>query len=192
MVSPHEFLEAAYTELNLKDGTLLDATDKPHGDISVEDWLNKGEWLSLAKKVGAEKLFFVQDNPVVVFASSAEASDEALREAINSIWCMARPQSLFFAREGELLVLDLTRPPMAEQEQVDGQNRLLSQVKSINEVQAKLSAYRREHLESGTSPKGQGYFSPGEARADKALVHDLRLVRDALIKAGLSLSLIHI
>ena len=34
--------------------------------------------------------------------------------------------------------------------------------------------------------EGQGYFSAGEARADKALIEDLRKVRKELLNAGLN------
>ena len=184
MFSARELLDAAYTDLGLQDGALFAVAEKPN-EVSEVDWLDKGEWLSLAKSVGAEKLFFVRDNPVVVFAAVNESDDKTMREVVNRIWCMARPQQLFFARPGELLVLDMTRPPVAREETIDSHNRLLAKVESIAEVQSQLSAFRRERLETGVLPEGQGYFSPGDARADKVLVRDLKAVRKALIDAGL-------
>ncbi len=183
--SARELLDAAYADLELKDGALLPATKLPSDGVSEADWLSKGEWLSLANSVGAERLFFVRDNPVVVFAVTEENDDHTLRELVNCIWCMARPQQLFVARPGELLVLDMTRPPVARNEAIDAENRLLAKVKSIAEVQSRLAAFRRERLETGVLPEGQGYFSPGDARADKTLVNDLKAVRKALIDAGL-------
>lgn len=183
--SARELLDAAYTGLGLQEGSLFSAAEKPSDDISEADWLDKGEWLSLAESVGAEKLFFVRDNPVVVFAAVNESGDRTMRETVNRIWCMARPQQLFFARPGELLVLDMTRPPVAQNESIDAHERLLAKVDLIAEVQSKLAAFRRERLETGVLPEGQGYFSPGDARADKMLVRDLKAVRKALIDAGL-------
>ncbi|MEO8494151.1 MAG: N-6 DNA methylase [Planctomycetota bacterium] len=185
MFSARELLDAAYIGLGLRDGSLFAAAEKPSDDLSEADWLDKGEWLSLAESVGAEKLFFVRDNPVVVFAAVNESDDRTMRETVNRIWCMARPQQLFFARPGELLVLDMTRPPVAQNETIDAHERLLAKVESIAELQSQLAAFRRERLETGVLPEGQGYFSPGDARADKMLVRDLKTVRKALIDAGL-------
>lgn len=185
MVSARELLDSAYDHLGLRDGEFFDAASAPHEALASETWIDKGEWLSLAESVGVEKVFFVQDNPVLVFAEADARTDEDIRLAVNSIWCMARPQLLFFARPGELLVFDLTCPPITAKESHADQGRLLQRVTSIADVQEKLAAYRRELLESGTAREGQGYFSPGEARADKALIRDLKQVREALMDAGL-------
>ena len=125
MDSTRELLDAAYADLGLGEGALLDAVDRPEG-VSAEDWINRGEWLSLASSVGVEKVFFVENNPVIVFARSEETDDMRTREAINRIWCMARPQCLFFARPGDLSVLDLTRPPIGGTEAISDQQRILS------------------------------------------------------------------
>jgi hypothetical protein len=61
-------LDEAYQVLGYNDGMLLNAVSRPSPDsIETNEWLGKGDWLSLAHKVGAEKVFFVQDNPVLVF-----------------------------------------------------------------------------------------------------------------------------
>jgi predicted RNA methylase len=164
---------------------LLNAVDRPEG-VSAEDWIDRGEWLSLASSVGVEKVFFVENNPVIVFASSEQRDDRQTREAVNRIWCMARPQHLFFARPGELAVFDLTRPPIAAAEAFSEQHRILRTVRRAVDVQSQLADFRRELVESGTPAEGQGYFSAGEARADKALIHDLHKVRRELLSAGLS------
>ncbi len=185
MDSTRELLDAAYDDLDLRQGVLLDAADRP-GDVTAEDWLERGEWLSLARSVNVEKVFFVESHPVLVFASSEHGDDQQIREAINRIWCMGRPQCLFFARPGELSVLDLTRPPIGDNEQISAQQRVLRTVRRAVDVQSQLADFRREVVESGASSEGQGYFSAGEARADKALIRDLRQVRAELLNAGLS------
>ena len=67
MESPQQLLAAAYKDLGYAEGDLFDAADSPSGFTS-EDWINKGEWLALAKDVEAEKVFFVDNNPIIVFA----------------------------------------------------------------------------------------------------------------------------
>ncbi len=65
--NPEALLQAAYEELGFAEGTLLPASEKPEG-ASLDAWLEKGDWLALAKEVGAEKVFFVGQYPVVIFA----------------------------------------------------------------------------------------------------------------------------
>ena len=182
---PSQLLDAAYADLGLGEGALLNAVDRPDA-VSAADWVERGEWLSLASTVGVEKVFFVENNPVIVFASSEETDDRLTREAINRIWCMARPQCLFFARPGELTVLDLTRPPIGSTEAISDHQRILATVGRAAEVQSQLADFRRELIEAGVPTEGQGYFSAGESRADKALIQDLHKVRRELISAGLS------
>ena len=105
-----ELLDTAYSRLGFGEGELLDATAEP-SDATSKEWVNKGDWLALAKKVGAEKVFFVNDYPVIVFAEQSGANPDDWMRMFNSVWCMARPQMLFLAREGELSVLNLTKKP---------------------------------------------------------------------------------
>ena len=178
VASPNALLQAAYRDLGLAEGKLADATDRPDRD-TPHDWLNQGEWLALAKRVRAEKVFFVDSNPVFVFAQTEDANAEATRRLFNHAWCMARPQCLFLARPGELAVYDLTRSPARPGEQLDSQHRLLARARSVAEVQSELQDYRREQVESGRL-FAQPCFGIGPtAQADQALVRDL------LIKEGL-------
>jgi hypothetical protein len=52
--SPHAFLNEAYRSLGYEQGVLLDAVARPNDETNHE-WLEKGDWLVLAKKAGAEK-----------------------------------------------------------------------------------------------------------------------------------------
>ncbi len=61
-------LKILYKELDFDSGDLLTAADNPSLCPKQSDWLEKGEWLAAAKRAGAEKVFFVENNPVVVFA----------------------------------------------------------------------------------------------------------------------------
>jgi len=145
--SAQKLLQAAYKELGYVDGMLFDATDSSRG-IEPEEWINKGEWLCLAKKVNAEKIFFVEHNPVIVFAQCA-SNKEQFR--FQEIWNMARPPLLFLASPGELGVYDLTHGPAESLEDWGGRlsRRRLSRATTIAEVSEKLSKYRREQVESG-------------------------------------------
>lgn len=184
VASPNVLLQAAYRDLGLAEGKLADATDRPDRD-TPHDWLNQGEWLALAKRVRAEKVFFVDSNPVFVFAQTEVADAEATRRLFNDAWCMARPQCLFLAKPGELAVYDLTRSPAWPGDHLDSQDRLLARARSVAEVQTKLQAFRREQVESGWLFAERRFGIGKSARADQALVRDLNIVRDRLIEEGL-------
>ena len=95
--SPTDLLATAYKQLAFDQGALLSATRRPQSGAS-EDWLDRGDWQSLAAQVGAETIFFVDRDPVIVFAKVEDRSQEVLRKLYERIWCMSRPQLLFVAR----------------------------------------------------------------------------------------------
>jgi hypothetical protein len=112
--SPRAFLDAVYEHLEYYDGELLDTTTTPpqsNGNES-EAWLEKGDWLALAKRINAEKVFFVENDPVIVFCQLQDKDEQSLLNIFRRTWCMARPQCLFVARPGELLVYSLNNHPV--------------------------------------------------------------------------------
>jgi type I restriction-modification system DNA methylase subunit len=173
-----ELLKTAYTVLDLDKGELLSADFSPTENTTLEQWVNKGDWLSLAKQVGAEKVFFVKDDPVIIFASSQVQDKAALKKVFNDVWCMARPQRLFLASDGELAVYDLTRPPIRP-DQDWGENQPLAVVRHISEVARELKNYRREKIESGKLFEEER-FGNEDQRADQSLIRDLKTVRAKL------------
>lgn len=174
-----ELLEVAIQELDYQHGSLFDATNAPTPTVT-DEWLNKGEWLSLANKVGAEKVFFVDENPVIVFAKHDASTPEELRRFFNRIWCMSRPRLLFLATPGELNVIDLSEPPVKPDENVIASDRIRGTARTAAEVQSKLSRFCREQIESGKLFEDERFEKPS-SRADAALIHDLRAVRSQLI-----------
>jgi type I restriction-modification system DNA methylase subunit len=181
--SVRELLEAAYSTLNFQEGELL-ATDTAPTNLTLEQWIEKGDWLSLGKQVGAEKIFFVNNNPVIVFAGVEETEDdEVLRRVFNKIWCMARPQYLFLAKQGELAVYDLTKPPSKTIKEWQDKEAL-AVARTTAEVASKLYQYRREQIESGRLFEDKR-FGKDNQRADQSLIQDLKTVRFALMNEGL-------
>ncbi|NER78444.1 MAG: N-6 DNA methylase [Leptolyngbya sp. SIO1D8] len=178
----NNFLEAAYRDLDFSSGDLLN-TKSSYQDLSIEQWVEKQEWLSLGDRAGAEKLFFVQGNPVIVFATSSNADEDILRDIYNRIWCMARPRYLFLAKPGDLSVYDLTDPP-AKTNQDWLEKTPLAVANSISEVIVSLKKYSRDKLESGfllENNEGKKLTS----RADKSLIENLRILRAKLIEYDL-------
>jgi len=186
--SSRALLDAVYERLGFAEGDLLEATERP-ADDRLDDWIDKGEWLSLAKRVGGERVFFVDNNPVVVFAMDEDKDMSRWLEFFNRVWCMARPQMLFLARPGELSVYNLTMQPTRGLEESARTQRLLQIVGSVADVQSKLKQFRRDQVESGTLFEDERFGF--DNRADHALVRDLARVRKGLIDRGLSVEHAH-
>jgi hypothetical protein len=176
--SPSDFLATAYHQLDFEHGTLLNAARAPQAG-EQQEWIEKGDWQFLAAEVGAESIFFVDRDPVIVFARTDDSSAEVLKKLYERIWCMSRPQLLFLASPGELMLIDLTKPPPRSNESLDGRERLIDRVTSIAEVQSRLASYHRERIESG-AVFGDDRFRNSVSRADRALIRDLKTVREQL------------
>ena len=183
-------LNKLYHDLDYQRGSLFTASESPDPDMNATDWLEKGEWLAAAKRAGADKLFFVDNNPVAVFAQCGISEIEKAR-AFNNVWCLGRPRLLFLASIGEILVLDLAEKPIYLPNKSNSDNNInsklktLARVTSVGKIAQELQTFHRDCLESGRV-FGDSMFGDIENRADKALIRDLKTVRSELIVAGLS------
>ena len=177
-------LDIVYDQLDFKSGKLLDTDDQCLRKIRRDDWLDKGEWLIAAKRAGAEKIFFVDNNPVVVFAK-CKNSEEIKIDCYNKLWSLARPRILFLDCEGELSVIDLAQKPIHNDNKKCQQKlNTLEILSEIRDVAKKLQSYHRNNIESGKVFE-YGRFGDLKYRADQSLISDLRTVRNELINAGL-------
>jgi hypothetical protein len=176
--SPADLLKAAYKQLAFDQGALLSAMREPQ-TAALGDWVDRGDWQSLAAQVGAESIFFVDRDPVVVFAKAEDNSPKVLRTLYERVWCMSRPQLLFLASPGQLTAFDLTKPPPKPDESIGGRGRLIATATSVVEVQSKLGDYHRERIETGMV-FGEARFQNSVNRSDRALIRDLKTVRQQL------------
>ena len=183
-----DLLDATYAGLDLADGDLVEATERPTS-ANESAWVEKGEWLALGQQVGAEKIFFVENNPVIVFAEYGAQCPEQWLGYFNRVWCMGRPQLLFLARDGELSVFNLTKKPARERDDESRGERLLATITAAAQVQQKLQKYRRDQIESGQLFEDDrfGY----DNRADRALIRDLKKVRKGLLDTDLMVEYAH-
>src|SRR4051794_27122412 len=108
LASPAELLAAAYEQLEFSEGALLPAMQHPQSS-ELKDWIDRGDWQTLAAQAGADSVFFVERDPVIVFAKAQDNSPAVLHTLYERIWCMARPQLLFLASPGQLSVFDLSK-----------------------------------------------------------------------------------
>jgi hypothetical protein len=183
-----ELLDAAYSGLDLIEGDLIETTEGPT-PATESAWVEKGEWLALGRQVRAERIFFVDNNPVVVFAEYGDSAPDEWVHYFNHVWCMARPQLLFLARDGELSVFNLTKTPAHGADDQSREERLLATIAASGQVQQELQRYRRDQIESGRLFEDArfGY----ENRADRALIRDLKIVRRALVDTNLAVTHAH-
>jgi len=182
-------LDTLYKELDFQSGSLLTASDEPTSSLRLDDWLEKGEWLAAAKRAGAEKVFFIENNPIAVFAECG--SDYLEKEqTFNRIWCLGRPRLLFLASCGEIYVLDLAQKPIDLSEVCENdceeqrRYKTLETLNNIGKIGQELQHFHRDNIESGKVFE-DSRFGDVNNRADKALIRDLKTVRSELIQAGL-------
>jgi hypothetical protein len=174
-----------YDELDFKSGRLYSVIGTPDLSQKKIDWVEKGEWFSAAERAGAEKIFFVENNPVVVFAECGARLEEKIR-AFNRLWCLARPKLLFLASPGEISVYDLAQKPIDENNKAEGKKlKHLDILHDLNKVAQEFQKYHRDHIESGRIFADKR-FGDSKNHADKSLIRDLKAVRLELIRAGLS------
>jgi len=209
-------LDILYKVLDFQSGSLLPASEKPTSGLKCDDWLEKGEWLAAAKRAGADKVFFVENNPVVVFAECGSDHLEKAK-AFNRIWSLARPRLLFLVSPDEISILDLAQRPLnlsKIQEDGSGKQRRLKTLatlhdagKVVQELEAVLvmavlgkisppdlnigkvgQVLQPFHRDNIESGKifGDSRFGDTKNRADKALIRDLKTIRRELIQAGLA------
>lgn len=178
------FLRQVYQDLDFQNGDLVE--EKKLWELDESNFVNKAQWLNLCRYLNrnktfkAESIFFVDNNPVVVFVSSIGTPQDRLYEIFNQIWCMANPRLLFISTPISLNVYDLGQKPAQNQEELDP----LETVKNIADIAAVLKKYRRESIESG-EVFGDERFSRAGFRADESLVNDIKTVRKKLFESGL-------
>ena len=183
-----DLLERAYRELDLEQGRLLQASPQPTDDDA--NWDSVGEWLMLAHRMGAERVFFVGDDPVILFTRLPPSAGVAeVLTAYRRAWSLSRPQCLFLATQDQLRVYALTAPPeRSDNETVE--MKPVEIVSSAADVAEELARYHRERIESGTLFDKKPYVSRS-GRADAQLLHDVRTANNALVEEGLLPAVAH-
>jgi hypothetical protein len=185
-----QLLNAVYHDLEFVEGTLVPTSSEPGRGASADAWRDIGEWLILGDRLGAERVFFVADDPVVLFSElHGDASEEEFVAAYRRAWSLGRARCLFIAKEGELRVYALTEPPPRS---LNDQNPLtpLEIVTRAADVADQLADYHRDRVESGLLFEDKPYRAH-DGRADQRFLRDVQAATNALVGAGLRRSLAH-
>jgi hypothetical protein len=184
-----DLLDLAYRDLDLLGGSLLSSSSEPSAETAGV-WEAVGDWLMLADRMGAERVFFVGDDPVVLFARlPPPVAEEQILATYRRAWSIARPSCLFLSTEEELRVYALSSLPARTLDQAEELQPLeiVTRAADVSEV---LARYHRERLESGALFDEAPYHSR-HGRADTQLLHDVRAANEALVTAGLPPGVAH-
>ncbi|MCU0286186.1 MAG: SAM-dependent methyltransferase [Acidobacteria bacterium] len=179
------FLPAVYRELDFENGDLVKV--KNTFELDEKEYISKSQWLELCRYIGKNKtfkpeaIFFVENNPIIIFVAGTEEDQKSLHEIYNRLWCMANPRLLFVSTPVELNVYDLAGKPARALEEL----KPLETVKQIACIASELKNFKREYVESG-EVFGDIRFGKTGSRADKALIRDITTVRNGLKEAGLN------
>ena len=180
---PYSLLERVYADLDLVGGSLVPVTDAPSAD--GDDWGELGDWLLLAARINADRIFFLGEDPVIVFSSLPSGSDEhAVFDCYRRNWSLARPRCLFLAIGDEVRVYSLASPPSASGADLKAPEPL-EIVTRAADVADKLAGFHRERLESGAAFE-DAEMAEQSGRADQQLLRDVRIATNALVGAGLT------
>jgi hypothetical protein len=176
-------LERTYAALDLLGEDLIEVAAEPSGKVEADVWREVGDWLLLGARVGAERIFFVNNDPVLVFSSIPSGADESeIISAYRRVWSMARPRCLFLAIGEELRVYGLDSPP--PRSDVEGERlEPLEIVERAADVGKALERFHRDSLESGAT--FEVLPSSAAGRADQRLLRDVQMATRALIGTGL-------
>lgn len=182
-------LNNLYEGLDFHSGELVGVDGHSIGQITHntdDERLNREKWIESCRRINlksqpqgfvVESLFFVQNNPVAIFAKIDNNDDATRRIAFRTLWNLARPRYLFLVYPAETEVFDLSE----KQENLNEPKPLVA-AKEIG----KLLRFRRDVLESGdeqTKSKAKRYT------ADAVLIRDLKALRRMLTDAPYSLNL---
>jgi len=177
-------LDRVYTSLALDAGTLLPTSSSPSAVRDAADWRNHGDWLLLGKRLGAERIFFLRGDPVLVFSRvPSNAGEEEIMDLYRRAWSMARPRCLFVDAGDVLRVYNLDAPPPIPRAAANAIAPIVV-VDRAADVQRALARFHRDRFESGAALE-DGALAPSAGRADQRLLHDVRVAAAALQEAGL-------
>jgi type I restriction-modification system DNA methylase subunit len=184
-----QLIDNVIQELDFTRGELFDASICPN-ERNTNDWLDKGDWLKSAALARAEKLFFIRNDPMVVFASCGNSTFERIN-AYNKLWCLSRPRILFLESSDEIFIIDLASPPIARSNNdLDQEFEKMLLLRAAKDNLQILQEFNRENIESGKIFEKERFGSL-KNRADHALIADLKIVRKNLIDKGLDKSYTH-
>lgn len=181
----NSLLIQAYQDLEYCKGELIYLQSQ---DMPLIRELDIGEWIISCNKINkksskfaVESIFFVKDNPVIIFGTCHSADETDIEQAYINVWNLARPQYFFLEANGELKVYDFSVPIKT----LNGKRVIpkpIELIKTANDILQKLQNLSRNKIEAGIAKLNK---DNKQYRADKTLINDIKKIRDELMKLGL-------
>src|SRR5690606_8275774 len=103
-----------------------------------EEYLSKGQWIDTCVSINEksqfkiEKIFFIQNNPVVVFVNANTVEKKEIFKVYNSIWSLARPRIVFVENDHSVSIFDLAADPAKNNSEL---KEIVESVSTIVEIQ---------------------------------------------------------
>ena len=173
-------LDTVYQKLDFESGELFKVASWQHvnGNLNKDEFLNRDKWFKTclhinnkykSKGFQVDAIFFIQQNPIAVFAKVEKPDNETKKLAVRVLWNLARPRYLFLQELGTTEAYDL------------GSNLDLSNPKPCAKGLAELVKINREVIQSGYDLlRGSGK----RQTADIKLINDLKELRRILVEKG--------
>ncbi len=175
----------AYELLEYNKGDLFDLQSQ---NLPLDRELDIGEWINSCQRINKklsnfaiDAIFFVKDNPAIIFGTSPIIEDYTIEQAYINIWNLARPQYFFLEMNGELRIYDFSAPIVT----LNGKRAIPKPIELIykaNEILEKLQNISRNKIEAGIAKLKS---DSKQYRADKTLINDIKKIRIELKKLGL-------
>jgi type I restriction-modification system DNA methylase subunit len=169
-------LDTVYQQLGFEDGELIRIADWQQKRVLLpeNEALSLEKWVDACIKINArdhdkgleiDAIYFIQQNPIVVFARVPNLESDANRLAVRTIWNLARPRYLFLNSQTETEVYDL------------GSNFDLVSPKPYAKDLADLLKMNREVIQAGYDLLNQ---KKKRQNAEFTLINDLKDLRSIL------------
>jgi type I restriction-modification system DNA methylase subunit len=180
--TPEEFLSAAYDQLEYRAALGFYTPTEHPSAVSKRDIVEKFGWLKLAADLKADRLFFVNNYPVVLFFKLDTIDENKIRELHIKVWNMSRAPFFFVALPGELRLYSAYQEPIRDLDQWTSEQRWLKRVEEITKIAEELKDFSRSEIETERAFQSV----KRHRRADEWLLRNLRLLRKRLEDSGLA------
>lgn len=180
----YNLLGQVYSILEFDKGDLVSIASS---DMQADARLDIGEWLSScyrinkkSKHFSIDSIFFLKDNPAVIFGACYSADQMEFERAYINVWNLARPQYFFFEINGELRVYDFSvQMKICKGEKIIPEP--IAVVKTANDILQKLQNLSRNRIEAGIATFNEASI---KYKANDTLINDIKKIRIELMNMG--------
>ena len=186
MANSVNLLDRVYSDLKYTQGDLVRINQD---SINPQRHIDIGQWMDSCKRINGKSktfcvdaLFFVKNNPVIVFGVCQSVDSMEIDNAYINVWNFARPKYFFLSAPGELRLYDLFSPLSKTGGKINIP-KPIELITTANDILKKLAMLSRGNIEAGNVELDTGSRN---YRADRTLINDIKRIRTDLIELGLN------